>query len=287
MVSDWRTPGIMHHIRFRSGSRREGSAAFTLIELLVVIAIIAVLASMLLPALSKAKEKALGIGCMSNLKQLQLGWLLYSGDNNDQIVRTGGTGDTATSMADGRINNGNWVHGDMATAPGNYDPALIMAGALFNYTKDIKIYKCPADRKVSSNKRTTVRSLSMNAWMNPISTTFGNGVARTFRKQTDITLPRPVDCWVTIDESPGTINDGWFMVDPFGYPTTWVDIPSTYHNKACGMSFADGHAAIHKWRDSTVIRYGNPIGPTGNFFAAGQTPATDLIWLQQRSTSRR
>jgi prepilin-type processing-associated H-X9-DG protein len=256
-----------------------------LIELLVVIAIIAILAAMLLPALAKAKEKAQGIGCLSNLKQLQLGWLLYSGDSNDQIVRTGGLGDTATSMTDGRINNGNWVHGDMATAPGNYDPGLITAGALFPYSKAVKLYKCPADRKVSSNRRPTVRSLSMNAWMNPLSPF--NGSLRVFRKQTDITLPSPVDCWVTIDESPGTINDGWFVVDVIGNATTWVDIPSTYHNRACGISFADGHAIIRKWTDPTVIRYGNPAGSTGNFFPSTQTPARDLIWMQERSTSRR
>ena len=277
----------MRKIETEAGCSRLAKAGFTLIELLVVIAIIAVLAGMLLPALSKAKLKASGVGCMSNLKQLQLGWLLYSGDNNDQIVRTGGTGDTANNMASGQINNGNWVHGNMSVAGSAADPEMIRAGALYPYLKDVKVYKCPADRK-SIGGQQTVRSLSMNAWMNPISVgNFGQGRATIFRKQTDIKVPRPVDCFVTIDESPGTINDGWFMVDPFGYPTTWVDIPSTYHNRASGMSFADGHAAIHKWNDPTVIRYGNPTGPTGNFFAAGQNPATDLTWMQERATSRR
>ena len=258
------------------------SRAFTLIELLVVIAIIAVLAAMLLPALSKAKEKAQGIGCLSNLKQLQLAWVLYSGDNNEQIVRTGGLGETATTAADGRINNGNWVHGDMATSPGNTDPALVMAGALFPYSKNVRLYKCPADRKMGSNRLLTSRSMSMNSWMNPMNLSGFSTLLRTYRKQSDIVNPSPAKCFVTIDENPGTINDGWFMCDPVTYPATWVDLPAAYHNRAGGISFADSHAEIRKWRDPVVLR-----GTSPTFTPAQQTPPLDLQWLQERATSRR
>ena len=124
----------------------------------------------------------------------------------------------------------------------------------------------------------------MNGWMNPINIgSFGSGQARIFKKQGDIRSP--VNIWLTIDESPGTINDGWFMCDPWygGTPcTTWVDIPACYHNRSGGISFADGHAQIKKWTDNVVIRYGMPGGPTGNFIAQG-TPAGDLKWLQDLS----
>jgi prepilin-type N-terminal cleavage/methylation domain-containing protein/prepilin-type processing-associated H-X9-DG protein len=275
-------------------SQRHGrmkSSAFTLIELLVVIAIIAILAAMLLPALSKAKQKAQGIKCLSNLKQLQLSWLIYSGDFNERIAYTGGVGDTAQALTDANINNGNWVHGRMDVAgTASTDPGLVKAGSLFSISKSVDIYKCPADVKTQPNaagvKTATTRSMSMNAWMNPlpgsVSTSFGGGVARIYKKQSDIFSA--VNTWVTIDESPGTINDGWFVCDPFGYPTTWVDIPASYHNGAGGISFADGHAQIRKWTDPAVLLYGKPGGPTGNFVSPIQSPAADLIWLQSMST---
>jgi prepilin-type N-terminal cleavage/methylation domain-containing protein/prepilin-type processing-associated H-X9-DG protein len=264
---------------------------FTLIELLVVIAIIAILAAMLLPALAKAKQKAQGIKCVNNLKQLQMAWLMYSNDFNDRIVPTGGIPDTATSLADANINNGNWVHGDVSL-PGvsATDPALVKAGSLFPLLKSLDVYRCPADVKVqmglSGSKTPTTRSISMNGWLNPMPNSagyFGGGVARIFKKQAD--LRSPVNTFVTIDESPGTINDGWFMCDPFGYPNTWVDIPASYHNRAGGISFADGHAQIKKWTDSAVLTYGLPGGPTGNFVPE-RTPAGDLKWLQALSTTR-
>ncbi len=270
-------------------SRRRNfiTCGFTLIELLVVIAIIAILAAMLLPALTKAKAKAQGIGCLSNLKQLQLAWIMYSNDFNDRIDLTGGIGDTANSLTDPLIKNGNWVHGLMQTAGTTAtDPALVMAGSLFPFSKAVKIYKCPADTKsqlVGTSKLPTTRSMGANCWMNPInawSTTY----ERIFKKQADLIRPTPANCWVFLDESPGSINDGWFVCDPT-QATTWVDIPASYHNGAGGLSFADGHAQIKKWTDKAVLTYGLPNGPTGNFVQSQQTSLSDMRWLQARSTS--
>ncbi len=269
------------------GSLRRPSG-FTLIELLVVIAIIAILASMLLPILGKAKQKSQGAHCTSNAHQLTLAWIIYPHDFNDVLPRNGGIGDCATVITDtATIAKGNWVHGVIGTQYGtpvsSTDPELIKAGTLFPYSKELKVYKCVADKKTVMLNGAQVpvsRSLSMNAWMNPI-TPFGSA-ALVYKKYSALTRPGPVNTWVFIDESPGTINDGFMVCDPFGYPTTWVDIPASYHNGACVISFADGHAEMRRWHDPAILAQNLPT-----YTPARQAPAIDLKWLQDRSTARK
>jgi prepilin-type processing-associated H-X9-DG protein len=274
--------------------------------LLVVIAIIAILAAMLLPALSKAKTKAQGISCMNNLRQLTTAWFMYSGDFDDNLVPVAGTDGTAGDITDSKTNFGIWVHGRMdsspgsllATFPGASDPALIQIGALFPYSKSIGIYKCPADRKAGPNGPTS-RSMSMNAWLNPlpalqtplpiIDQNFnvyegysGINALTVYRKQANVAnhVGGPSMLFVVLDENPYTINDGFFVVDP-NQVSTWVDVPASYHNNACGFGFADGHSEIKKWRDGVMIsaQQRNVQIPGGGF-------RDDLQWLQQRATER-
>jgi prepilin-type N-terminal cleavage/methylation domain-containing protein/prepilin-type processing-associated H-X9-DG protein len=261
---------------------------FTLIELLVVIAIIAILAAMLLPALAKAKTKAQGISCMNNLKQLQLGWTLYSGDNSDKIVLSGGLEVLVTSPNDPAGLPGGaksqWCLGTVESLPAATNTLLLKNGLLFNYVESYAVYKCPADQKRVANSP-TVRSMSMSAWMNPIRDWnsikgyTGANALRVYRKQSDIMNPSSADCWVFIDENPFSINDASFICDPNA--NVWWDVPASYHNGAGGLSFADGHAEIKRWRDNNLLKLTSV--PTGGL--PRDTSVNDLKWLQDRSTS--
>jgi prepilin-type processing-associated H-X9-DG protein len=262
-----------------------------LIELLVVIAIIAILAAMLLPALSKAKTKAQGVQCLNHLKQLQVAWVTYSVDNADRLVPTGGMNSLVNFPQDIGAQPGGaknqWVYGSMDTLPGATNGALIQIALLYPYVGTLGVYKCPADRKMM-NGTLTMRSMSMNAWMNPLPGESWNNVKsytganalRNFRKQSDLTCPGPAMTWVLIDENSYSINDGWFVCDP-NTPDTWWDVPASYHNGAGGLSFADGHSEIKKWKDANVLNLKTvpaalPRDPT----------SLDLRWLEERSTCK-
>ena len=262
-----------------SGRSRFRGNAFTLIELLVVIAIIAILAAMLLPALSKAKQKAQAIACMNSLKQLTLGWIMYSGDNNSKLAPNGGayggTGFTPTTSTDPKLQPGaawyQWCPGDMSSfSP--YATNFIQAGAIYPYVNSMGVYHCAADHngyKFGPIVFPHPRSYSMNCYMSPIIAGGEWNPAEgtvNFYKDTSFTQPGPSSTYVLIDENEYSINDAYFVSDP-AKGNYWQDVPATRHGSASGLSFADGHSEIKHWKDSKILNYranprpGPPAGP--------------------------
>jgi len=274
------------------------SAAFTLIELLVVIAIIAILAALLLPTLAKAKQHAQGVQCLSNLKQLILGWSMYSGDNRNRLVPNGDEASEPGSLAAAQAGeNAQWCPGQQndatdlspAGAAANIGVLWIKAGLLYPYVNNANVYKCPADISSYSSfgmSYPNVRSMSMNTWMSPIAPYDASPVI-SYYKDADLGNPGPSKLWVLIDENPVSINDGSFICDPT--INEWIDCPASYHNGAGGISFADGHAQIKKWYDLTVLKTWAPPtilpgNPNYTRLPPSQNPPTDLLYLQSAST---
>jgi prepilin-type N-terminal cleavage/methylation domain-containing protein/prepilin-type processing-associated H-X9-DG protein len=286
---------------------------FTLIELLVVIAIIAILAALLLPALSKAKIRAQGVQCMNNGRQLSLAWRMYADDNNDRLILSSDDGTGGSNP----LNAYAWTltHMDFSPTRANWDPTVdIMTRPLWPYNKSVGIYKCPADRSVVTVNGVTyprVRSISMNFFMGGFaggSAASGVGVKAwgslypIWFKLSELSqlggCPGPAKTFVFLDEREDCINWGNYMTDMQGYPCKlyvngnansyeWnEDLPASYHNKACGLSFADGHSEIHRWLDPTTMPP-LAIGVLTGGKGSGQTwPAPysqDVAWMQDHT----
>ena len=217
------------------------AAGFTLIELLVVIAIIAILAAMLLPALSSAKEKANQIRCVSNHKQLVLAWSLYKDENNRRLVINDPWGGTS---------HPSWVYGEMTTPADATNVTLLKAGLLFPQVPNTGIYRCPADRTV--NVRTYSMQPELACYKNgqPHDGQTDAGIAGypPVYVDTQMVKPQPSLAMVFLDESPASLNDGYFFIPVVG--SQWDDVPGNQHARGANLSFADGHAERWSWQDA-------------------------------------
>jgi len=297
-------PGGLAFSPVRPGSPPAG---FTLIELLVVIAIIAILASLLLPSLSRAKAKAQGIKCLGNLKQLGLAWVMYTDDHEDRVPPNvgGGRVNPALTWACG------WLtldYGDNSGAsgtdwPDNTNTVFLRDSHLFPYLRTVEVWLCPGDQSQSTlggRRHRRVRSVAMNCYLGSYDASTGEIDSsqitpghRVVRKSSDLIEPSPSQTFVLLDERDDSINDSYFVTDMSGLdprqPSAWavIDYPSSYHNGAGGLNFADGHSEIRRWRDPrTSPPHRNdwhlPLQNPGRACPGNQ----DLGWLMERASSR-
>jgi len=266
---------------------------FTLIELLVVIAIIAILAALLLPALERAKTESISSQCISNKKQAQLAWTMYASDFNDRLAINA---DQSQPFTQGGVTMQDWCEGimDWTSNPDNTNYQYLInprASSMGPYiVNNYKVYWCTADSYLSPPQHALgwqhrIRSISMDGAV-------GDGVKYTFPnwgndkmwwavKSSDLIYPAPAQSWVFIDEHPDSIDDEVLYINPAETSGTGVftELPASLHNQACAVSFADGHAEIHKWINPETIH-------KVTYTVVDQVSVVnnvDLAWLAQRT----
>lgn len=226
-------------------------SAFTLVELLIVIVIIAILSGMLLPALSHAKNRATTTQCLNNLKQLNICWHMYSGENDDRLG--------ANNSVNVTLGNNTTLLSGLSWALAEPTDAGIKGGYLWPMNESLGIYHCPADRNPQGNTplpqriRSYTMSQSVNGFPDYNLWVYTN--IPMFRKMSDIRSPNPDKCMVFVDENENTLVDSLFGMPTkkFNGTLSWWSLPSNRHNQAANLSFADGHAAIEKWRVPKVF----------------------------------
>ena len=280
-------------VRDRSG--------FTLVELLVVIVVIAILAALLLPALAKGKLKAQGLHCLNNHRQLTLAWRMYTDDNSERLPWA------SRNWLDPQLDQFAWVTGDLDFNPNNrsnWDPDVdIKKSPLWNYCGgSVAIWKCPADHSevvVEDMPMPRVRSMSMNIWVGGFNGrdgglsggdyySFGGKTWWVYLKLNEI--KNPSDIFLLMDMREDSIDWGNFATDMRGWPDNtgsiaFYDLPASYHHRAGGLSFVDGHAEMKRWLDDRTMPPLVHDGLVRDIYPSPDNP--DVIWLQYHATRHR
>lgn len=289
-------PGRYRAGRFAPTSGRR-QAAFTLVELLVVIAIVAILAGLLLPGLAQARERAQAARCQNNLRQLQLAFQLYAGDNNDLL--------SPAEITMAWSNAPRWVDGIMSPYYASQlsdltNRQMMVApgpGHLGPYVQTPEVFRCPGDRSRTNlsigRGPFRVRSYTMNPYM-----VHGDWIAvgpdgfdyspNAFVKYADFSRTSPAQIWVFVDEHELTIKNGMFEIRwSIGPRWEWSGHwPARRHGGRGSLSFADGHVELHRWRDP---RTGPPVKTFNAALEVGWGAADnpDYEWLWERTNGGR
>ena len=286
-----------------SSTNRTRRSAFTLIEVLVVISIIAVIAALLMPALSKARERGLAMVCLNNTKQLALGLQLYTDDHDGVLPYNLGMAGSSFRT------NLNWVNNVMTwdLSSDNTNLATIRQAALGAYVSGSPaVYRCPSDHVLSAVQAAAgwdgrIRSYSMNALVGnagPLSSAGWNvhdPHYKQFFKMAQIS--RPSEIFVFLDEHPDSIDDGYFVNDESttssgsGYSSSvttaalqWTDLPGSYHNHSAAFSFVDGHSSLHRWQGGHTILPSMPSAANLPM-TVGKDDLSDFQWLMDHMSS--
>lgn len=294
----------MKFLRFAKrpfASCKTGAGGFTLVELLTVIVIIALMAAILLPALSKAQARAQAIVCLNNTRQLVLAWHIYAGDNNERLPYN-------LNMAGSSFRTDlNWVNNVMTwdLSSDNTNLATLTKASLGPFVGgNTGVYRCPSDQALSPAQQNAgwtarIRSYSMNAMVGDAGSFSTNGFNLNntncvqFFKTTQ--MPQPAEIFVFLDEHPDSINDGCFLNQPpptgfaGGYGDSaaqWTGLPASYHNGTTAFSFADGHSLLHRWQQPNTIR--PPLPHAANLpIAIPSSPAAalaDFDWVMAHTS---
>jgi prepilin-type N-terminal cleavage/methylation domain-containing protein/prepilin-type processing-associated H-X9-DG protein len=268
--------------------------AFTLVELLVVIGIIAILASLALPPLARAKARGQSSYCLNNLRQFGLALHLYAGDHEDTLPYNMGAQGTRQTVASGQFLN--WVNNVMSWEldADNTNTVLLAAGGLGPYFSGVtSVYRCPTDNALSAAQiqagwTARVRSVSMNAMLGNAGEFLAGGVNtnnpnyRQFFRLAEV--PQPEQIFAFVEEHPDSINDGYF-INRFYYDE-WIDLPASHHNRGANFAFADGHSEFRGWLNASTMP---PARPDAAALPKDVSPneRADFDWVLSRTSVRK